>query len=137
MEVFGDSKQFPYVATTYRLTEHLHFWTKHVEANAIVQPQQFIEIGDKLASEKGIKNGDWVEVRSMRGVIKTKAVVTKRIAMLKIDGKDTHTVGIPIHWGFKGAAKNGYLANGLTPYVADANSQTPEFKAFLVDIKKV
>jgi formate dehydrogenase-N alpha subunit len=137
LEVFGDAKQFPYVATTYRLTEHLHFWTKHVEANAIVQPQQFIEIGDKLAAEKGIKNGDWVEVRSMRGFIKTKAVVTKRIPMLKIDGKDTHTVGIPIHWGFKGAAKSGYLANNLTPYVGDANSQTPEYKAFLVDIKKV
>ena len=47
-----------------------------------------------------------------------------------------HTVGIPIHWGFMGVAKNGYIANTLTPYVGDANTQTPEFKAFLVDIEK-
>ena len=136
LEVFGDAKQFPFVATTYRLTEHLHYWTKHVEANAIMQPQQFVEIGEKLAADKGIKNGDMVEVRSNRGAIKTKVVVTKRIKPMMIDGKETHTVGIPIHWGFKGAARNGYLANTLTPYVGDANVQTPEYKAFLVDIKK-
>ena len=45
-------------------------------------------------------------------------------------------MGIPIHWGFKGLAKSGYLANTLTPFVGDANIQTPEFKAFLVNIEK-
>jgi formate dehydrogenase major subunit len=45
-------------------------------------------------------------------------------------------VGIPIHWGFVGVTKEGFLANELTPYVADANSQTPEYKAFLVNIEK-
>ena len=53
-----------------------------------------------------------------------------------MDGKKVHMVGIPIHWGFKGVTQNGYLANALTPYVGDANSQTPEFKAFLVNIEK-
>ena len=52
------------------------------------------------------------------------------------DGKKVHTVGVPIHWGFVGVAKPGYLANTLTPFVGDANTQTPEFKAFLVNIEK-
>jgi formate dehydrogenase major subunit len=136
MEIFGTAKEFPYVCTTYRLTEHHHFWTKNVASNAIVQPEQFVEIGEELAKEKGVKSGDMVEVRSNRGFIKAKAFVTKRLMTLTVNGKKTHTVGIPIHWGFVGVAKSGYLTNTLTPYVADANSQTPEYKSFLVDIKK-
>ena len=45
------------MATTYRLTEHFHFWTKHARINAILQPEQFVEIGEELAKEKGIANG--------------------------------------------------------------------------------
>ena len=137
MEQFGKSDQFPYVATSYRLTEHMHFWTKGVESNAIVQPQQFVEIDEVLAKAKGLVSGDWCEVRSARGAIRTKVAVSKRIMKLQCDGKEVHTVGIPIHWGFKGLAQSGYLTNTLTPFVGDANSQTPEYKAFLVDIKKV
>ena len=73
----------------------------------------------------------------MRGSIKAKAVVTKRIKSLQVNGKTVHHVGIPIHWGFKGVAKPGFLANTLTPFVGDANSQTPEFKSFLVNIEKI
>ena len=75
-------------------------------------------------------------MRSNRGLIKAVAVVTKRIQALHVDGKKVHTVGIPIHWGFKGVARNGYLTNTLTPFVGDANSKTPEFKAFLVNVEK-
>ncbi len=136
MASFGKNTEFPYAATTYRLTEHFHFWTKNVQSNAIVQPSPFVEISDELAKEKGIKNGDMVKVRSNRGEVKAAAVVTKRMSVLECDGKKVHTVGIPIHWGFVGVAKDGFLANNLTPYVADANSQTPEYKAVLVNIEK-
>jgi formate dehydrogenase-N alpha subunit len=136
MESFGKAEEFPYAATTYRLTEHFHFWTKNVESNAITQPAPFVEISEGLAKEKGIKNGDLVKVRSNRGELRAAAVVTKRVADLVCAGKKVYTVGIPIHWGFVGVTKTGYLANNLTPYVADANSQTPEFKAFLVNIEK-
>ena len=136
LEAFGTAKDFPYAATTYRLTEHFHFWTKHARINAILQPEQFVEIGEALAKEKGLKAGDRVTVRSNRGLIKAVAVVTKRIKPLTVNGKTVHTVGVPIHWGFKGVAKNGYITNTLTPYVGDANVQTPEFKSFLVDIEK-
>jgi formate dehydrogenase-N alpha subunit len=136
MESFGKADEFPYAATTYRLTEHFHFWTKNVESNAITQPAPFVEISEGLAKEKGIRNGEMVKVRSNRGELKATAVVTKRVADLVCAGKKIYTVGIPIHWGFVGVARDGYLANNLTPYVADANSQTPEFKAFLVNIEK-
>ena len=134
---FGNSKEFPYVATSYRLTEHFHFWTKHVRINAVLQPEFFVEISEQLAKEKGIKPGGWVRIWSKRGSIKGKAVVTKRIQPLQCDGKTLHIVGIPLHWGFMGAAKKGFGPNSLTPFVGDANTETPEFKAFLVNIEPV
>ena len=136
LEAFGKKEEFPYAATTYRLTEHLHFWTKHSRSNAITQPAPFVEIGEELAREKGIKQGDRVKVKSNRGEVFAACVVTKRMKAMEVNGKKVHHVGIPIHWGFKGVTQNGYLANALTPFVGDANSQTPEYKAFLVNIEK-
>ena len=136
MEAFGKPSEFPYVATSYRLTEHFHYWTKNVQTSAIIQPQQFVEIGQELAAAKGIKNGDMVKVSSNRGYIKAVAVVTPRIPQLEVDGKKVDTVGLPNHWGFVGVAKPGYLVNTLTPFVGDANTQTPEFKSFTVNIEK-
>ncbi len=133
---FGKAAQFPHAATTYRLTEHFHFWTKHARLNAIIQPQQFVEIGEDLAREVGVVAGDKIKVSSNRGSIVAVAVVTKRIKPLTIDGKKVQTVGMPLHWGFKGLTKPGYLTNTLTPSVGDGNSQTPEFKSFLVKVEK-
>ena len=137
MEAFGKAKDFPYAATSYRLTEHFHYWTKHCRINAILQPEQFVEIGEELAAEKGIKAGDRIKVRSNRGHIIAVAVVTKRLRSLMVNGQKVHHIGIPIHWGFKGMAKPGYITNTLTPFVGDANAQTPEFKSFLVNVEKV
>ncbi len=134
---FGDAEKFPYAATSYRLTEHFHFWTKHVQINASLQPEFFVEIGEELAQEKGIKPGGWVRVSSVRGSIRAKAVVTKRIRKLICDGKPVHIVGIPLHWGFMGEAKEGFGPNSLTPFVGDANIETPEYKAFLVNIEPI
>ncbi len=133
----GKADAFPYVATTYSITELFRHWTKHARLNAIAQPDQFIEIGEALAQKKGIAAGDTVKVSSKRGFIKAKAVVTKRLQTLTIDGKSVDTIGIPCHWGFEGATRKGFLANTLTPSVGDANSQTPEYKAFLVNIERV
>ncbi|HEV7577523.1 MAG TPA: formate dehydrogenase-N subunit alpha, partial [Caldimonas sp.] len=136
MEAFGTAKDFPYAATSYRLTEHFHYWTKHVLTSAIIQPQQFVEIGEELAKAKGIGDGDWVKVSSNRGFIKCVAVVTKRIPQLECDGRKIDTVGLPNHWGFVGLTRPGYLVNTLTPFVGDANTQTPEYKSFIVNIEK-
>ncbi len=132
----GKAAEFPHVATTYRLTEHFHFWTTHSRLNAIIQPQKFVEIGEALAKEIGITTGEQVKVSSNRGYIKAVAMVTKRIRPLTVEGKVLHTVGVPLHWGFMGVTVPGFLTNSLTPSVGDANSQTPEFKAFLVKVEK-
>ncbi len=137
LEQFGDSREFPYAATSYRLTEHFHFWTKHLRINAVLQPEFFVEIGEELAKEKGIKLGGWVRVWSKRGSVQAKAVVTKRIRPLMCDGKIVHVVGVPLHWGFMGVARKGFGPNSLTPFVGDANIETPEYKAYLVNIEPI
>jgi formate dehydrogenase major subunit len=137
MEQFGDPGEFPYAATSYRLTEHFHYWTKHNRVNAALQPEFFVEISEDLAREKGITGGGWVRVFSKRGSVTAKAVVTKRISTLTCDGQKVHIVGIPLHWGFIGVTKKGFGPNSLTPYVGDANIETPEYKAFLVDIEAI
>ena len=132
----GTSDRFPCVATSYRLTEHFHYWTKHNHTNATTQPEFFVEISEELAAERGIARGDRVRVWSSRGEIWARAVVTRRIRPLQCDGRTVHVVGIPIHWGFKGAARKGFGSNSLGPFVGDANIETPEFKAYLVDIER-
>jgi len=134
-QALGTADKFPIVATTYRLTEHFHYWSKHVQPNAVMQPEGFVEMSEQLAEEKGIKNGSWVKVTSNRNYLKAKAVVTKRLQPLQVDGKAVHVIGIPIHWGFTGAAKKGFGVNTLGPVVGDANSETPEFKAYLVNVE--
>jgi formate dehydrogenase major subunit len=132
----GSREEFPYVATTYSITELFRHWTKHARLNAIIQPEQFIEIGEVLAKEKGIVQGDLVRVTTKRGYIKAKAVVTKRVQRLEVAGQMVDTIGIPCHWGFEGATRKGFLANTLTPGVGDSNTNTPEYKAFLVNVEK-
>lgn len=136
-ERMGNRNEYPYVATTYSITELFRHWTKHSEINALMQPEQFIEISEKLAAEKGIAHGDTVKVTTKRGYITAKAVVTKRMYTLNVAGQEVEQIGIPCHWGFEGATRKGYLANTLAPGVGDANSQTPEFKAFLVNIERM
>ena len=77
-----------------------------------------------------------MKLSSNRGFVVCKAYVTKRLKPMMVDGKPMHTIGMPIHWGFTGSARKGFGANVLTPFVGDANSETPEFKAFLVNVEK-
>ncbi|WP_279459279.1 formate dehydrogenase-N subunit alpha [Actinobacillus delphinicola] len=134
---FGTAKDFPYAATTYGITELFHCWTGQALLNVICQPQQFVEVGADLAKEKGIKEGDKVKVMSKRGFMKGVAVVTKRLRPLHVNGMLVHQIGIPTPWSFNTVGKKGFIANTLTPSVGDANTQTPEYKAFLVNIEKV
>ena len=54
----------------------------------------------------GITGGEKVKVTSARGVYIAKAMVTKRIKPMMIDGKKTYQIGIPIHWGYRGIAED-------------------------------
>jgi formate dehydrogenase major subunit len=138
-DVYGTKEEFPIVCTTYRLTEHFHYWTQHQEAGLLneIQPGFFVEIPEALAEQKGIANGSQVKVVSARGEIRGVAMVTRRLRPLKIDGKEMWQIGFPIHWGYAGEpGHTGPLANLLTPSAMDPNTWTPEYKAFLVRLEK-
>lgn len=136
MDGYANPEDFPIVCTTYRLTEHFHYWTKHITLNSSLQPEFFVEIPYELAEQKGIKNQDFVRVTSIRGNIVGRARVTRRIRPMKVAGREIWQIGIPIHWGFAGRVK-GPLTNILTPTAIDPNSFTPEYKGFLVRLEKV
>jgi formate dehydrogenase major subunit len=128
--------RYPYVATTYRVTEH---WQTGVLSRNVpwlleLQPRQFVEMGLDLAKEKKIKNGDMVEVSSARGKIEAVAVVTPRFRPFKVAGSTVHGVGLPWCFGWFTPGV-GDSANLLTPTAGDANTMIPETKAFMVNIK--
>ena len=130
------------VCTTYRLTEHYHYWTKNNPMNVELVPEPFVEIPAELANEMGITGGEKVKVSSIRADYIAKAMVTKRIKPMQVDGKKLYQIGVPIHWGFKGISESEgrtslMPANRLTPTVMDPNAYTPEFKGFLVKLEKV
>jgi formate dehydrogenase major subunit len=142
LDKYGTPKDgYNIVCTTYRLTEHYHYWTKNNPMNVQLVPLPFVEIPAELASEMGISGGDKVKVTSARGDYIAKAMVTKRIKAMMVDGKKTYQVGMPIHWGFMGIAEDldrtaKKMVNTITPTVIDPNAYTPEFKGFLVKLEK-
>jgi len=138
-DVYGTKENFPIVCTTYRLTEHFHYWTQHHHDGKLnsLQPGFFVEVPEALAKEKGIENGSQVKVTSARAQIQGVAMVTKRLRPLKVDGKELWQIGFPIHWGYAGdPSHTGPLANLLTPSAMDVNAWCPEYKTFLVKIEK-
>jgi formate dehydrogenase major subunit len=141
MDKYGTADQYNIVCTTYRLTEHYHYWTKNNPMNVQLVPEPFVEVPAQLADEIGIRGGERVKVSSARGQYIAKAMVTKRIRPMMIDGKKTYQIGIPIHWGFRGIAEDEGKtaldpANQLSPAAIDPNAYTPEFKGFLVKLEK-
>jgi formate dehydrogenase major subunit len=142
LDKFGTPAEgFNIVCTTYRLTEHYHYWTKNNPMNVQLVPEPFVEVPAQLADEMGIHGGEKVKVTSARGQYIAKAMVTRRIKPMMIDGKKTYQIGVPIHWGYRGIAEDAgktslMTANQLSPAAIDPNAYTPEFKGFLVKIEK-
>ena len=129
--------KFPHVITTYRLTEHylsgaMSRWLPWL---AELQPELFVEISPELAQEKGIQNLDWVRVSSPRAQIRAKALVTRRLRPLQIDGRTIHQVGMPWHWGYEGVV-TGEVVNELSAFVGDPNVTIHEGKAFVCNIER-
>jgi formate dehydrogenase major subunit len=132
----GDER-YPYVITTYRLTEH-HLsgvMTRWVPWLTELQPELFIELSEELAREKGIANTEWVRITTARGSIQAKALVTRRLRPLTVDGRVLHQVGMPFHWGYMGVM-TGEATNDLTSLVGDPNVSMHEAKAFMCNIEK-
>jgi formate dehydrogenase major subunit len=148
IKIFGEKEdafyscdiRYPYVATTYRVTEHWQtgVMTRHTPWLLEMQPQQFVEMSPELAAEKGIKGGDRLKVKSGRGEIFAVAVVTSRFKPFKIGGQTVHQIGMPwcFGWQYPHNQQAGDSANLLTPTVGDANTMIPETKAFMVNVEK-
>jgi formate dehydrogenase major subunit len=131
------SPEYPYVITTYRLTEH-HLsgvMSRYLPMLAELFESHFAEISNELAAEIGITNGDRVTVSSPRGKIHVKAMVTHRLKPFMIDGRKVHQIGVPWHWGWNGIAK-GDVTNDLSATVADPTVYIQETKAFLCNVQK-
>jgi formate dehydrogenase major subunit len=128
---------YPYVITTYRLTEHylsgaMSRWLPWLSE---LMPEVFVEISPELAAEKGIRNLDWVRVTSPRAQIRVKALVTRRMRPLQIGGRTIHQVGMPWHWGYEGLV-TGDVVNELTPLVGDPNVTIHQGKAFVCNVER-
>jgi formate dehydrogenase major subunit len=129
--------QFPTVITTYRVTEH-HLsgtMTRWLPWLAELMPELFVEISPEFAKEKGIANGDYLRVITERNTTEARALVTKRLRPLTVNGATVHQVGMPWHWGYQGIA-TGDIANNVTSFVADPNVSIHEGKAFTCRIEK-
>jgi formate dehydrogenase major subunit len=127
--------RFPYVMSTYRLTEHhtSGAMSRMLPHLAELQPEFFCEISPELAAERGIENGGWVTVMTARGIVEARALVTRRIRPLRIDGKMVHQVGVPYHWGSRGLVK-GDSANDLVAISEEPNVRIMEAKGILCDV---
>jgi formate dehydrogenase major subunit len=127
---------YPIVACTFRLTEHylsgpmsrFNSWLNEL------QPAMFVELSPELADEKKIQHGGWCTISSPRGEIEARAMVTRRIKPLVIEGRLIHQIGMPFHWGYAGETVGG-IANDLTSLVADPNVSMHEGKVFVVNVR--
>ncbi len=128
--------EYPIVACTFRLTEHylsgpmsrFNSWLNEL------MPEMFVELSPELAREKGIVHGGWMLVRSPRGTIAARAMITRRLRPLRVQGKVIHQIGLPFHWGYSGETV-GAIANDLTSLVADANVSMHEGKVFVCNVQ--
>jgi formate dehydrogenase major subunit len=130
----GDPR-FPYVLTTYRLTEHhtAGGMSRFLPHLAELQPEMFAEISPELATDLRIANGDRISIVSLRGAIEARALVTRRIRPLQLDGRTIHQVAIPFHFGAAGPVR-GDAANDLMAISGEPNVIIMETKSLVCNI---
>lgn len=131
------SEVYPFVFTTYRLTEHhtaggMSRWSPFL---AELQPEMFCEVSPELAAERGLVNEGWATIISPRAAIEARVLVTDRLTPLRINGRDVHQVGLPYHWGVgSDAVVSGDAANDLIGVTLDPNVQIQESKVGSCDV---
>ncbi len=130
------SEVFPYVLTTYRLTEH-HTgggMSRYLPYLAELQPRAFCEVSPELARERGLVNNGWATLVTARSAIELRVLVTERMTPLRIDGRESHQIGVPWHFGHGGHA-TGDSANDLLSIALDPNVHIQESKVLTCDIR--
>ena len=128
-------KRFPYVLSTYRLTEHhtAGGMSRYLPHLAELQPELFCEMSPELAAKVGVEHRDWVTVVTARGLIEARAMVTDRVKPVNVDGRLVHQVGLPYHWGYKGLVK-GDAVNDLVAISEEPNVRIMETKSLLCNV---
>jgi formate dehydrogenase major subunit len=128
--------EYPYVVTTYRLTEHhtAGGMTRFVPYLSELQPQMFVEVHPDLARERNLKHGDWATIVTARAAIEARVLVTDRVRPIRMNDRVVHQVGLPYHWGSRGLTTGG-AANDLAHMALDPNVHIQEVKAFSCDIR--
>ena len=134
----GTAAEFPYVLMTSSMAEH---WcggstTRNIPWLNELVPDPVVEVPEKLAEKLALRTGDSVRVRSARGALVVKAVVTPRMQSLKINGKEVGIVWMPYNWGFRGLSQ-GPSTNLLTIDAVDPGAGAQETKACLVNLERV
>ncbi len=126
---------FPFVFTTYRLTEHhtAGAMSRTLPYLAELQPAFFCEVSPELARERGLEHGGWATIVTSRSAVEARVLVTERVTPLTIEGRTIHQIGLPYHWGTAGYA-TGDSANDLTSLALDPNVHISEFKVATCDI---
>jgi len=129
--------RFPYILTTYRLTEHhtSGAMSRTLAHLAELQPELFAEISPELAAEVGVANGDGIVVSTARGEIEARALVTGRMPSLDVQGRRVHQVGLPYHWGGRGLV-TGDVVNDLVAISEEPNVRIMESKALTCSVRK-
>jgi formate dehydrogenase major subunit len=133
----GHDTAFPYIFTTYRLTEHhtAGGMSRTLSRLAELQPELFCEVSPQLASQRGLTNGDWATIITARAAIEARVLVTRRLRPLRLaDGAVVHQVGLPYHWGGEGLV-TGDVVNDLLPFALDPNVLIQESKVATCDIR--
>ena len=127
---------YPYVVTTYRLTQHhtAGGFSRFVPYLSELQPAMFVEVHPDLARERGLTHGDWATIVTARSAIEARVLVTERMRPVKVNGRVQHQVGLPYHWGSRGLTTGG-AANDLAHMALDPNVHIQEVKAFTCDIR--
>jgi formate dehydrogenase major subunit len=130
------SAVFPYVTTTYRLTEHhtAGGMSRFLPYLSELQPAFFCEVSPQLAAERGLKHLGWATIVTARAAIEARVLVTERIRPLQVQGRTLHQVGLPWHWGPNGYT-TGDSANELAHLALDPNVHIQEVKAMACDIR--
>ena len=132
---FGGDR-FPYVLTTYRLTEHhtAGGMSRQLSHLAELQPELFCEVSPELAGDRGLEHGGWARITTPRSVISARVMVTHRMRPLWVEGRTVHQVGLPYHWGFNGIT-TGDVVNDLLAISEEPNVRIMETKALVCDIE--
>jgi formate dehydrogenase major subunit len=127
---------FPYVTTTYRLTEHhtAGGMSRFLPYLSELQPAFFCEVSPQLAAERGLEHMGWATIITARNAIEARVMVTERIRPLQVQGRTLHQVGLPWHWGPNGIT-TGDAANELAHLALDPNVHIQEVKAMACDVQ--